>query len=73
MRSTATKMKKSKGYDLAQGSQAESKSTAQVRSAALNKKQDWAADFVIGALLYSLVASSQNGILSEMIPRNDLQ
>jgi len=29
-------------------------------------------DFIVGALLYSLFASSQNEVVREMIPANDL-
>ena len=69
MRPTAAKMKKSKDYDQARKSRSDLKSSAQTKSSAiLRNENDWAADFIVGALLYSLLGSSRSESVSVLLP-----
>ncbi|MGH9801041.1 MAG: hypothetical protein ACRD82_11805, partial [Blastocatellia bacterium] len=59
MRQAAAQMKKLNTSQTVRDSPADLKSQAQAKSAASGNENDFATDFVIGALLYSLFGSSR--------------
>ena len=46
-------------------------SVAQTKSITSESENDWAADFIVGALLYSLLDSSNGEIISGLLPDGD--
>lgn len=46
-------------------------SVAQTKSITSESENDWAADFIVGALLYSLLGSNKGEIISGLLPDGD--
>lgn len=68
MRSTVVQKKPSKRFDEAHSSSSDLQPPLQTKSAMSEKENDWAADFLIGALLYSLFSSSKSQAVSGLLP-----
>lgn len=68
MRSTATHMKKPNREDEAPDSSANLNSPAQPKSTTFSNENDWMADFVVGALLYSLLDSRKGEAIRGLLP-----
>ena len=71
MRPAATQMKKSKSSAQVRGSAADLKSSIQAESVALANENHPATDFIIGALLFSLLSSNRCEAVNGLLPDDE--